>query len=341
MKLYCIGDVHGDLLVFLSALDRTGCVQNAQQVVDYVYDKKHRDGAFQAPALQWNPDFPQHDIVMMMGDVVDSKRGKDMPENIDDIEFSEEYMINTCAAFSRHPNFIHVIGNHEMACVVDSMDNEKYRSQYKCVNHKHKLPCRSHNKTQWKNLLKNHLINNCMPLLYRSFYVDNQCCNILFCHGGLENKFVEFLHTEYNSPYTMQDIGNREFWKETEKLCKTFYKEVLRNKAGRQQQYLSMPFTPDWSRIHRYDNVNDFPFFNIYVVGHSAEHMIRSKFLKSATNDQKTIKVFTDMQLSRVFNEEKKRDRYIFMFMPNLKRKVFENHKLNFDLLECASERKK
>merc|ERR1711966_400851 len=124
---------------------------------------------------------------MMMGDVVDSKRGKDMPENIDDIEFSEEYMINTCAEFSRHPNFIHVIGNHEMACVVDSMDNEKYRSQYKCINQKHKLPFRAYNKTQWKNLLKNHLINNCMPLLYRSFHVDNQCCNILFCHGGLED----------------------------------------------------------------------------------------------------------------------------------------------------------
>ena len=98
---------------------------------------KHKLGALNAPKLLWNYAFSaNNNVVFIMGDVVDSKRGQEMPENIDNIEYSEEYMINTCTDFCRQHkhHFIHIIGNHEMACVVDTMHNEKYRSMYKCNN---------------------------------------------------------------------------------------------------------------------------------------------------------------------------------------------------------------
>jgi hypothetical protein len=96
---------------------------------------------------------------------------------------------------------------------------------------------------------------------------------------------------------------------------------------------MNSPYTPDWSRVHciQEDNINPFPFFCMYIVGHSAEKNIRIKHLKHSDPDKNIdyIKAFVDMRLSRAFGEEP-RPRYILCL--DLHADHIEYQKLHFSL---------
>lgn len=359
--LYCVGDIHGDVQVFLSALHHIGCISNALQILDFIRCHKTTTGALNAPFPRWNNKFKG--MVFLMGDVIDNKRGKYMPENIENIEYSEEYLIDACGRLVDYTSrqtksrFIYIIGNHEMSVVVDNIfeDPEVYRSKYKCNTKRQDVITRRITKSYWKNKLVKHITNYCVPFkminvrtrINESKYIEY---NLAFCHGGLDSKFVDFIVVFYNDAFKKSsfDRNSFEFWSTFETACKTFYDAIACGKEEEIQEYLNLDETSlDWARIHsRFSksSENHFPFFSMYVVGHSAEESIRIKNLKDVSNTSRhnveilgvgvnktkntSLKAFVDCQLSRAFDtndmEHNKRKKMYFKVELRPQNIVFE-----------------
>ena len=341
-KIFCIGDIHGDLRVFLAVLNSIGIIDSDSyyQVLNFILQNKT---VYEGPDLKLNKQFTG--TVIFMGDLIDSKRKQNDPENIDDIAYSEEYIINQLIRLKKlcskikTINLVIIIGNHEMSVAVEeTLSNPKnYRSLYKlsdtCDKSGHEFYfCRK----RWKRKIQTFLLNFAVPLHIEHIttVISKQkiSYNIAFCHGGLDPLFVDEMKNIYPRLRKIKPNTNY-FWDKVKDASKSFYDNVIedaqKEESGKYQnkdlfhvnKYRSMDYTLDWSRIHAFQSsnkINAFSYFLMYVCGHSADDYIRIKNLKDkdrATSGSKidivgtgkkkdfeAIKIFVDCKLSRAFD---------------------------------------